>query len=104
MNTQDIVETWRQEAIEEGCAKARADDVLTVLRVRGIAVSEAARKRILAEKDLQRLERWHEKAIVATSLGEMLDDRVAGRSSKAGRPAAHKERSGRRSARVPVQR
>jgi post-segregation antitoxin (ccd killing protein) len=74
MTTQDIVETWRRKAIEEGEVKARADDVLTVLRVRGIGVSEAARKRILAEKDLQRLERWHENAIIAASLGEVLDD------------------------------
>ena len=75
MDTQDIVEAWRQKAIQEGEGKARADAVLTVLRVRGIAVSEAARKRILAEKDLQQLERWLEKAGVATSLGEVLDDR-----------------------------
>jgi hypothetical protein len=74
MNTQDIVEIWRQEAIDEGRAKARADDVLTALRVRGIAVPEAARKRILAQHDLQRLERWLEKAIVSRSLGEVLDD------------------------------
>jgi hypothetical protein len=75
--------------------------VLTVLHVRGIAVPEATRKRILAQKDLQLLERWHERASVATSLGEVIDDRAVDRSSKTGRPAAHKERSGRRSARVP---
>jgi post-segregation antitoxin (ccd killing protein) len=48
--------------------------VLTVLRVRGVAVSDAARKRILAEADLPRLERWLEKAIVATSIGDVVDD------------------------------
>jgi hypothetical protein len=48
--------------------------VLTVLRVRGIAVPDAARQRILAEKDLAQLERWLEKAIVATSIGEVIDD------------------------------
>jgi len=77
---------------------------LTALRVRGIAVPETARKRILAEKDLKRLERWFEKAIVATSLNEVLGDRAEGRSSKTVRPAAHKERSGRKPARVPAQR
>jgi hypothetical protein len=61
MNTQDIVEIWRREAFDEGRAKARADDVLTALRVRGIAVPEAARKRILAQSDLQRLEHWLER-------------------------------------------
>jgi len=69
--------------------------VLTALRVRGIAVPEAARKRILAETELPRLERWLEKAIVATSLGEVLDDRGEGRSSKPRRSAAPKERSRR---------
>ena len=80
--------------------ETQANAVLTALRVRRIAVPEAARKRILAEKDLQRLERWLEKAIVATSLSEVIDDRAKGRSSKTLRPAAHKERSGRRPARV----
>ena len=48
--------------------------MLTVLRVRGIAVPDAARERILAEKDPERLERWLEKAIVAASLAEVLDE------------------------------
>jgi hypothetical protein len=95
--------SW-EDARAEAWVEAQANAVLTALRVRGIAVPEAARKRILAQKDLQRLERWHEKAIVATSLGEVIDDRAKDRSSKTVRPAAHKERSGRRSARVPAQR
>lgn len=95
--------TW-EDARTQGRVETRADAVLTVLRVRGIAVPDAARKRILAQKDLQRLERWHEKAIVATSLSEVLDDRAEDHSPKTSRPAAHKERSGRRPARAPAQR
>ena len=82
----------------EGRAEAQANAVLTALRVRGIAVSEAVRKRILAQKELPRLERWLEKAIVATSISEVIDDRVEDRSSKPRKPAAHKDRSRRRSA------
>jgi hypothetical protein len=37
-------------------------------------VPDAARERILAEKDQERLERWHERAILAASLAEVLDD------------------------------
>jgi hypothetical protein len=48
--------------------------VLTVLRVRGIAVPAAARKRIRAEKDPARLARWHERAILATSIAEVIDE------------------------------
>ena len=48
--------------------------MLTVLRVRGIAVPDAARERILAQKDPERLERWLEKAAVAASVAEVLDE------------------------------
>jgi hypothetical protein len=65
--------SW-EDARTEGRAEARADDVLTVLRARGIAVSDAARERILAQKDLQQMKRWLEKASVATSIGEVIDD------------------------------
>jgi hypothetical protein len=62
--------TWedaRTESRTETQAKA-------VLRVRGIAVPDAARQRIQAERDLARLERWHERAIVASSIAEVIDD------------------------------
>lgn len=61
----------RKAGLDEGMQSARASDVLMVLRVRGIAVTDDARQRILAEKDIQRLERWLEKAIVASSLTEV---------------------------------
>jgi hypothetical protein len=51
-----------------------ARSVLTVLRVRGIAVPETARERILAEKDPARPEHWHERAILAASVAEVIDD------------------------------
>ncbi len=95
--------TW-EEGRAEARAEALSEAVLTALRVRGIAVPEAARKRILAQKDPQLLERWLERAIVATSLRAVIDDRAEDRVSKTGRSAAHKERSGRRSVRVPAQR
>jgi len=59
---------------EEGKAEARADDVLTVLDVRGIAVPEAARARILAEKDMKQLKRWLQKAAVASSIADVIDE------------------------------
>jgi hypothetical protein len=63
---------------EEGKAEARvetqADDVLTVLRVRGIAVPDAARERILAQKDQVQLKRWLERAAVASAIGEVIND------------------------------
>ncbi|MGK3966637.1 hypothetical protein WMF38_20950 [Sorangium sp. So ce118] len=63
----------RTEGLKEGRTGATARNVLTVLRVRGIAVPDAARERILAEKDPETLERWLERATVAASLAEVLD-------------------------------
>lgn len=54
-------------------AEAQAGAVLTALRLRGLAVPDAARRRILAERDPERLERWLERAIVAASVDEVLD-------------------------------
>ncbi len=51
-----------------------AHEVLTVLWVRGIAVPATARERILAEKDPAQLGRWLEKAAVAASVVEVIDD------------------------------
>ena len=64
----------RDEGKLEGRNETRAGDVLTVLRVRGIAVPDAARERILAQRDPERLERWLEKAILAASVDEVIDD------------------------------
>ena len=70
------LEEARKEAHDEGRAEVGARAVLTALRVRGIDVPEAARARILAEKDPARLERWLEKAIIAASVAEVLDEQV----------------------------
>jgi hypothetical protein len=64
----------RTEGRTEGRAESRATALLTVLRVRGIAVPEVERERILAEKDPDRLERWLERAAVAASLDAVLDE------------------------------
>jgi hypothetical protein len=58
----------------EGELAARVRDVLAVLRVRGIVVPEAIRKRIVTEKDPARLERWVERAAIAASAAEVIDE------------------------------
>jgi hypothetical protein len=64
----------RDQGVAEGVLQGEARAVLTALRVRGIAVPDTVRERILAQKDPERLERWLEKAIVAVSLDEVLDE------------------------------
>ena len=72
-----MITSWeegRAEARTEARIEANANAVLTVLRARGIAVPDAARERILAQQDLELLERWLVKAIAAASVGEVIDD------------------------------
>jgi hypothetical protein len=89
---QEFIVTIRR-SWEDARTETRAKAVLTVLRVRGITVPATARKRILAEKDLQQLERWLEMASIATSIDEVLDGRAESRPARARRPTARKERT-----------
>jgi hypothetical protein len=63
--------TWKQ-ARKEGRHEEAVRAVLTALRVRGIVVPDTTRERIFAETDLDQLQRWLEKAIVAGSLEEVI--------------------------------
>jgi len=62
------------EGLTQGRAREAASNLLSVLRVRRIAVPDAVREHILAQKDPERLERWLEKAVVATSVTEVIDE------------------------------
>ena len=76
--SQPMLKTWEETYAEgraEGCVETRSEDILTVFRVRGIAVPAAARKRILAQKDLKQLQRWYEKAVVAESVDDLFKSR-----------------------------
>ncbi len=71
---EDYQQKLRAEGRNEGRNEGRARALLTVLRVRGVAVPDAARERILAQKDPEQLDRWLEKAALASSIAEVLDD------------------------------
>jgi hypothetical protein len=64
----------RAEGRSEGRAEEAARNVLAVLRVRGIAVPDDVRERILAQKEPERLERWLEKAAVAASVAAVIEE------------------------------
>ena len=72
-----MTKIWEEEKAQArtaGIAAGQANAVLTVLHVRGIAVPDAERERILAQRDPEQLTRWLEKAAVAYSLREVLGD------------------------------
>ena len=70
----DFAKKYVAQGRTEGRTEEAARALLTVLRVRGIAVSDAVRERILAQKDPERLERWLERAAVASSVAAILDE------------------------------
>jgi hypothetical protein len=65
---------FARKYVAQGRAEGRAEDLLTVLRVRGIVVPDAVRERILAEKDPERLKSWLEKAVTSASAVEVVDE------------------------------
>lgn len=64
----------RNDGLREGRAEEAARAVLTVLRVRGVAVPDGVRERILAETDTSLLERWLERAAVAVAGADVVDE------------------------------
>ncbi len=62
-----------KEGHKEGRKEGQIRSLFAVLRARGLGVSEADQERILAEKDLDRLELWHQRAIFANSVQEVLE-------------------------------
>jgi hypothetical protein len=65
---------FAKKYLAQGRAEEAARNVLAVLRVRGIAVPDDVRERILAQKEPERLERWLEKAAVAASVAAVIDE------------------------------
>jgi hypothetical protein len=70
----DFAKKYVAQGRAEGRVEGEAQALLTVLQARGIVVPDAARERILAQTDPERLKRWLEKAAVANSVAAVLDE------------------------------
>ena len=70
----DFAKKYVAQGLTQGRTEEAARALLTVLRVRGFAVPDAVRERILDQKDPERLERWLEKAVVAASVAAVIDE------------------------------
>jgi hypothetical protein len=70
MNTQDIVETWRREAIQEGERKV----LLRLLRRRFGAEVDGEIERRIAAAPAEQVEVWTERVLSAATLAELLAD------------------------------
>jgi hypothetical protein len=66
----------------QGRAEGRAEDVITVLTARGIAVPDDARAHILACSDLKKLDRWLASAVTASSAADVVGTKKLTRSTR----------------------
>ena len=62
----------KAEGVAKGLAKGKAESLLTLLDGRGIRMTAAVRKKILACTDLSQLERWFQAALTAQSSADVL--------------------------------
>lgn len=62
---------WALRHINRGRAEGRAEDVLTVLTARGVAIPQAARSRITSCTDLDQLDTWLRRAVHVESIGDL---------------------------------
>jgi flagellar biosynthesis/type III secretory pathway protein FliH len=82
MDTQDIVETWRREAIQEGreegikqgLEQGERKLLLRQLRRRFGAEVDGETERCVAEASAEQIEVWAERVLSATTLAELLAD------------------------------
>ena len=74
MNTQDIVETWRREAIQEGLEQGERKVLLRQLRRRFGAEVDGEIERRVATAPAEQVEVWTERVLSARTLAELLAD------------------------------
>jgi len=74
MKNYEYQSPFAKKYVAQGRTEEAARALLTVFRVRGLAVPDSVRERILAQKDPERLERWLEKAVVAASVAAVLEE------------------------------
>ena len=70
MNTQDIVETWRREAMKEG----KRELLLRLLRRRFGAEVDGETERRVAAAPAEQVEVWAVRVLSASTLAELLAD------------------------------
>jgi hypothetical protein len=74
MNTQDIVENFRREAVQEGVTQGERKVLLRLLRRRFGAEVDAETERRVAAATGEQLEVWAERVLTAATLAELLAD------------------------------
>jgi hypothetical protein len=74
MNTQDVVEAWRREAIQEGLEQGERKLLLRQLRRRYGSQVDGETERRVATASAEQIEVWAERVLSAVTLAELLAD------------------------------
>jgi predicted transposase YdaD len=69
-------EEGREEGLQEGLIRGRTEAILRILTARSMLVGDEARQRILSCRDMATLDRWFDRALNATTLSDVLDERA----------------------------
>jgi hypothetical protein len=73
----NYVTVAKAEGEARGEARGEAKSVVMVLKARGVRLPDEVRERIMSCTDLDQLERWLQRAITATAVGELFDSEPA---------------------------
>jgi len=72
MNLERVYERWERKTLARGKAEGKAEAVLAVLDARGLAVTSAQRKQVLACTDAALLDAWLRAAVTTSSVKALL--------------------------------
>ncbi|AKJ05031.1 putative transposase/invertase (TIGR01784 family) [Archangium gephyra] len=72
-----LIERGLRRGLRQGRLQGRAEAIVDILAVRGVAVGDEARQRILACTDAATLDRWLARALNATTLSDVLDTQAS---------------------------
>ncbi len=72
----ELIQQGRDEGLKlrDKGIKLATRSLINMLRIRGFDVPEQTRQRILAERDIERIEQWLERAVTATNLAEVFEE------------------------------
>ena len=73
---EEMIEKGVQKGLVRGRAEGLSEAILRLLTARGVRVDEAVRQRILTCTDIATLDRWFDRALNATTLSDVLDERA----------------------------
>ena len=67
----DFIEGFVQQGLEQGVAKAKAEDILKIIDARAIDVTTLQRDQVSSCTDIAQLDEWFDSALAADSAADI---------------------------------